>query len=614
MLTLTRPQKWSFGALVAAFTWFTWRGMLTFFSGDDMMNMTFAWDMNPWRLGRSVPMFWTPVYRPLGGVVYRVFYAVFGFHPEPLYIFMWLLLALNVYVAFRLYRVVLGAVWPALAAVAITLVHGRFQDLYTSAGTIYDRLCFLFTGLGVALYVEWRGKDRGLSLRQSIWICLMAVLAMDSKESGVAMVAILGLYEVMLVLPPALWTKTLGQRVRQVVPLFAVLGVMALVFVFLRVNKTPELMMTPAYRPRADLHLWLTRLGEYFGMLAYRPAALSPGVAAGILTAMIAAAALLRNRVMAFGLAFFALAVTPVALIASRPGYVLYVPDLGLSIYIAALVFSLVRLFRIPNKLDGLVFAVIAIAAIAFHATNWPPYFDPRILPELRLSEQLRQEYPTLPPKSRLLFVSDDFPSLSWDLAFNVRLFYNDHSIVVHRLNGPVDQRPERGQPLHYDHVFALGAGRYEELDNRDINESIRLHILQKYTVGRELDMSHRDHSAYVVSGVMDGDSAEIGRWTEPHAKFKFDVFPAPAFLTAKYWVPDFVAKGHRTMSVAVNGTEVAKVPLDHDGMNEIRLPVAAALISRTGYTLVDLDVSDPYKDAEGAAFGVIIVRAGFVY
>jgi hypothetical protein len=95
-----------------------------FNSGDDMMNMYAAWNLNPWRLAKAQILFWMPIYRPLGGGIYRVFYSVFGFHPEPLYAFCWLMLAANVILVF------LSTAPEALNALSLTLVHGNFQDLY----------------------------------------------------------------------------------------------------------------------------------------------------------------------------------------------------------------------------------------------------------------------------------------------------------------------------------------------------------------------------------------------------------------------------------------------------------------------------------------------------
>ena len=52
-----------------------------FYSGDDMMNMYARLGAESMAAGKSLLMIWMPIYRPLGGAVYRIFYAIFGFHP-----------------------------------------------------------------------------------------------------------------------------------------------------------------------------------------------------------------------------------------------------------------------------------------------------------------------------------------------------------------------------------------------------------------------------------------------------------------------------------------------------------------------------------------------------
>jgi hypothetical protein len=609
-MTFSRTERFGLGILLLIFTWFTWRGMTAFYSGDDMMNMYGAWMLNPWRLAKAQILFWMPIYRPLGGGIYRVFYAVFGFHPEPLYVFCWLMLAANAVLAYRCFRVLSSTAAEALLALSLTLVHGNFQDLYLSAGTIYDRLCFFFTVAGLAAYPRLRAKG---GWRSFVAICAVCILCMNSKESGVALPALLFLYELIFELPAAWKNKTVKVWFRAIAPLYLSLGIISAVFVR-RVNRTPELVLTAAYHPHASITVWLTRVAEYFSILTYRHVSFTVTTCAMLVVVMVATAALLRNRAMLFGLAFFVITITPVALIARRPGYVLYVPDLGLGLFFAAAICGAVRAVasRLPQA-EVLTFVVVTAAITWFHQRNWPLPFDRQFSPELRLTEQFRRDYPSLPPNSKLLFVSDDFPQVAWDLAFNLRLLYNDASILVHRSVAPGDQRPDPLHPVEYDHIFAEESGHYVELDRRNVAESIRLHILRDYTVGREMDAGHRDLGAYIVSGVMDGDVNNPTRWTAPQAKLKFDLYPAPVFFTAKFWVPDYVAKPEiRTLSVLVNGTEVGRLRLAKDGMNEIRFPVATKLITANGFTVVDMNVANPYKDAAGNEYGVVLLRAGF--
>ena len=592
----SRGERIALAVLLAIFTWFTWRGLTFFFSGDDMMNLHAAWIVNPWRLWRSLIEIWLPIYRPLGAVVYRVFYSIFGFHPLPLYIFCWLLLAANVVLAWRFLRTLLPPHYAALTALSIVLVHGDFQDLYLSAGTIYDRLCFLFTVLGLTIYARMQTP------RDQVLVCLTCILAMDAKESGLALPALLACYEFLF--------RPWKTRFKQIAPLYAALALISLLFVFGRVRHTPELTSNPAYGPHASISLWLTRLSEYFAILAYKHLSFANLTTAALIVAMIALALILRNKAMVFGWFFFVITITPVALIASRPGYVLYVPDLGLGIWLAALIWQLTK-----ARLPALSFAIVTALVLWFHLRNWPPPFNPNDSPELRLTEQFRRDFPNLPKGAKLLFVNDDFPKQAYDLLFNLRLMYHDHDIRADRVEGPPDQQPDPKHPVTYDHVFAYESGRYAELDNTNPAESQRLHILKGYTVGREMSFENHDYAAYLVSGVMDGESATPFRWTTPQAKLKFDLYPAPAILSTKFWVPDFVAKGGvRTLHILVNGKPVADYPLTHDGTNEPSFDVPAAAIAKPGFSIVEFNVENPYKDPGGTEFGVVLLKAGFTY
>src|SRR5580700_7038551 len=103
-MRLSRTEALGLGLLLVIFTWFTWRGMTMFFSGDDMMNMYRSWDTNGWLLARAQILIWEPVYRPVGAAIYRLFYDAVGFHPRPLYVFCWLLLGLKVFAGYLFFR------------------------------------------------------------------------------------------------------------------------------------------------------------------------------------------------------------------------------------------------------------------------------------------------------------------------------------------------------------------------------------------------------------------------------------------------------------------------------------------------------------------------------
>ncbi len=608
-MTLSRSERLSLAGMLAIFTWFTWRALTMHYSGDDVTNMYSAWELNPWRLGKAVFLFWVPIYRPVGGVVYRAFYEFVGFHPEPLKAFCWLLLAANVVFAYRFFRTLLAVPSAAFTALGLTLVHPLFQDLYLNSGTLYDQFWFLFTTLGLTLYAQWRNSEKGLTLPRQALLTLLSILAMSSKESGVSLPVLMGFFELIFHFrrqqPLAPWLRTRG-------PLFAVLAAITLVDIR-RVNLTPVIAMTAEYHAKASLSLWLEHVAGYFTILSAGHLAFTAFAVSFLLLAMAAVGLALKNRPMLFGLAFFVVTITPVALISSRLGYVLYVPELGLGLWLGAAFLEITR--ALPRARPACA-SVVILLATAFFAGNWPAPLDPTRTPEFRLTEQFRHEYPKLRRKAKLLFVADDFPVPAWDLLFNLRLLYRDHELVIHRLSASPDQGPQTPNDLTgYDYVFTLVGDRYLELDRTDVRRSIRDKIFSDYPVGRLMSISRRDHVAYVLSGLTDGDTSNPSRWTDPSSRYRFDLYPAPADFHAKFWVPDFVAKtGVRTLEVLVNGHQVGLLPLTQEGMHEIRLPVPASAISPSGFTVLDLNVQNPWKDPSGKAFGIIIQNAGFDY
>jgi hypothetical protein len=220
-----------------------------------MMNMYEAWTTPALKIWKAQIMPWMPLYRPLGTAIYRVFCRTFGFHPLPLYIFCWLLLIGNVFAAWRFFRVLAPSVFVALLALSLTLVHGNFQDLYLSAGTIYDRLCFLFTVLAVIIYA--RTRSVGL-------VSLICLMAMNSKESGAVVPAILFAYECIY-----RRQKNVREWLRSIAPLYCVLGVIATAFYFGRIRGTRDLATNAAYQPHSSFGFWLTNVTGYLSELTY---------------------------------------------------------------------------------------------------------------------------------------------------------------------------------------------------------------------------------------------------------------------------------------------------------------------------------------------------------
>ena len=133
------------------------------------------------------------------------------------------------------------------------------------------------------------------------------------------------------------------------------------------------------------------------------------------------------------------LTLSPVALISLRPGYVLYVPLLGLALYFG----ELLSLWT-PKAAPMRAVAVLGIAgALAFwHTREWPGYPNPADSNIRGLAEQFRSSYPDLKPGSRLLFANDTFGKDDWVMTFTLRLLYRDTGLEVRRVNANADQQP----------------------------------------------------------------------------------------------------------------------------------------------------------------------------
>ena len=599
-----RREKFFLALLLLIFIAFTWRGLLFFYSGDDMMNLWKAWTLNPWRLGRALVLPWEPVYRPLGGAIYRAFYKVFGFHPLPLYAFCYLLLLGNFLLAWRFFRTLTLPAGAALTALALTFFHGSFLDLYISAGTIYDRLVFLFTLAAICIYADARKSERGLTLARGVFIWFLCLAAMDSKESGIMAPVLLLLYELVFLARQRGW-------LRRLLPLAASLAALSVAFVFGRVRRTPDLMMTPDYNAKLTPGIWMEHVSRYLSTLTYDHISFSATATAALLLVMLLVSlrAWRQNRrAMLFGWFFFVLSILPVATVAPRLGYVLYVPILGLGAWLAAGID-----WALSGRRSQAAFVVVAAASLAFHSWNRQPFGDPQGTAEAHLTEQFRREYPRMRPFTKLLFASDYFPPDSFDLRFNLELLYGI-PLEVRRLQAPPDQQPDSRHPLVYDHVFAAEDGHYVELDNRNPDQAIRLRILRHYSAGRHMSVLNHDHGAYIVSGVLDGESDVAGRWIREKAQLKFDVFPADATLSLGYYVAENSRAPGKVLSVGVNGHLAGGAPMEETGMHRATFTVPAAWISASGYTLVDLSVDHPITDGAGGLLGVVISSADFDY
>ncbi|HXA65741.1 MAG TPA: hypothetical protein VNV82_11345, partial [Bryobacteraceae bacterium] len=91
-----------FGGLIAVllitayFLALAGQGLSAGFTTDDVENLTTYWNQSPAALLKAVVFYFSPSYRPLGGLFfYRPLFAFAGFHPLPYRLLCFALLLVN---------------------------------------------------------------------------------------------------------------------------------------------------------------------------------------------------------------------------------------------------------------------------------------------------------------------------------------------------------------------------------------------------------------------------------------------------------------------------------------------------------------------------------------
>jgi hypothetical protein len=622
---------------------FTWRGLLIYFTGDDLMNLYGYWIKPVSALVKGNVFFWTPYYRPFGGIIYRTSFAIFGFNPYPIYVVFFLAMLLNLWLAYMVFQRLGGSREIGVIATLMYCFHGKLDYLYYNAGSMYDAFCFLFYFLAFLIYLRARLRGQLLSVWETIGFLVCLVCALNSKEMGATLPVMILLYE-LIFHPPDFrsirallrWSFREGRM--------ALLGALC-VLIYIPAKLGPEgIAHDVAYIPLYTWARWLQDTGMYLGDLLYRTdrslpldiAPLSPLGVAGFYATLIVIALWMRSRAMWFGLLFFVITLLPVSFIPTRLGFVLYLPLAGLALYAAiCLVRFKESLYRLVSKaleqpVPPLGAALPVSSSIAlFLATallfgvigyrNWPIAPDPRYSPYKNTIAEFSRLYPKLPHGSKLLFAHSAL-DYDWDLVFLLRLYYRDTDLFLTEMNGPEGQRIPLNRLPHYDHIFDYVDGHYIELDNADAALSLQLHLLKvanpDYKFGETMTIGKPGASQYVVKGVLLGDPKSEAFWTldEPELKFLLSSAQDHVFRE-RIFVPQETLKqtGPLVVDFYVNGHLLDQARFAKDGDVLYQHDVPVEWLKTGAVTTVKMRVHNPYiAPHDGARLGFLLRSAGF--
>lgn len=402
------------------------------FTHDDLMNTHWGLTRSWTALLTDILAIWrvSPIYRPTGVTLLKGIHDIAGMN-----ILLWRWIYGALLVSMTAVTIILGTrlsgrlLVGSLAGVLMGF-HAGLRPLYFGMGFIYDVLAYTLGGLTMLAYLRGRSGDWRWGLTTMLLLCL----TLEAKEVGVAAVAFIGLYEVLLTPPRPLRSK-----------LFWAVVLAGLIFSVGRiVDPNSVANQFASYKVHASPTIYLMRIGIWTkDLLRLQDDSEAAAFANGCWTLAAAVVLLVifyRHRLGQWGVLSYLTGVLPVAFIPQRGLEAVALPLLPLAV--ASGLLLVVVIDRLPGSLLRAV-AVMGIAGIALYYQGKP---DERVA-----SSKFREvdnvimtalaDLPHLSPQPRpsdhFLIESDPFEEMDWGSCFLFRL-YSDLPFLDVRRTGKV--------------------------------------------------------------------------------------------------------------------------------------------------------------------------------
>jgi hypothetical protein len=370
--------------------------------------------------------------RPLGALYYRSMFAVFGLHPMPYRTGCLLLLAINLWLLYVICRRLSGSSEVAALACLLGAYHAHLADLYYSTGTVYDLLCgALFLG-ALMWYIDERWSGGFL---------LLYLAALGSKEMAVTLPAMAFVYD-LLYRPPF--------RTRETLRRLGPAALVSVLFVVWKVAGPGKMIENPDYRPHFTWSAFMGGWQHYCFDLFYGFVNFGAWKIVLLWGLLIAIAALVRRREVTFAVAFLFIGILPVAFLAPRGFFAIYLTLPGWYLFGAGLLAAGRRAVHLPK---AALFAAVALILLPLHLRQKPigRQWVAQAHNSVRcVAGRLEEIAGRLPRGARVLFLDDPYPKDEWMLTFIFRLHYRDDEIRVDRARTMAVFPDQAG----YDRVF----------------------------------------------------------------------------------------------------------------------------------------------------------------
>lgn len=419
---------WALAAIaVALLLACTWAGLLIGFDSDDLMNLQGHWSKPLPALLRALVFPFTTVNRPTGAAYYRLCYTLFGWQPLLFRTVTYVFMSANIGLVFLLARRLTRSNEAAFLAALLFSVHGRFYQIYTSNGTVYDVLCAFFSLAVLCLYAK-----RPFTLRHELAIGALFILAINAKEMAAALPLVLLAYE---------WIYG-GRPGRQELRRWrtpCLCLVIAVLSVWAKTQPGGGLTNNPAYAQVFTLKRFFGNARLLYAELLYLPERSLYTHHVLLLWGLLFLIAFLSRRRALWFCAWFALlAPLPIMFIPYRGFFVMYFPFAAWALYLGTAL-AVARERLAPPRwtrasqavLAALVIAVVLAGTRDEHLQAWQ--LDP-LRPVIAGTEQdfLRLNEP-LPRRGSILLLHSRYPADAWGPLMTAQLLYNDRELWLDR-------------------------------------------------------------------------------------------------------------------------------------------------------------------------------------
>jgi hypothetical protein len=414
-------------------------------------------------------------YRPFPALVYRAAFHFSGFDLLPLRVLLLLIMGVNIFLTFSFARRLADSREAGLLAALLGCYHGYLTFLYFDTGFLYDIFCFFFYFGALVFYLRIRQSGRLLRWRETLIFCTLYVLALDSKELGVSLPAVIAVWELLFHRPLLRAGALVRWQYRELLPSW-ISGGIAAAFVFGRVLGRDSLSQTGGYAISLSPAVYLKNTGHVLNELFYAHGFFTESRTLWLLGMLLVVALLARSRALIVCWILYFVGVLPIAFLSGRGLAAAWVPAVGLVIYAAVLIVllrdsALARLgtVRWRPALQALTFVAVFWLVVRVHPPSraflysWQTGEYPTIS---SVRESFIKLCPSMKPKSTVLIVTDPLNG-TFSTVFLIHLLYRDSSIIVNQLFR-FEKPLARARWAGYDYIFDVKDGKLIRLNPAD--------------------------------------------------------------------------------------------------------------------------------------------------